>query len=543
MTVVDFIAFIRRNWKILAIAVVVGVAAVAAFSAVTPRVYESKSAGFVIAATDGSSADAISGAQTAVTRANAYLPLISSSAVYERIEADPEANPGGERLNGRLTAAVAPGSTLIEVTAAASTPENAAALANGALAALAEVIADIETQSTADRTPGITVVPLENAEPASAPTSPDWLRNLLLGAAGGLVLGFAVAILRRALDIRVRTVDDLTALFGVGVLGRIPKIGKGRGGRGQGGRDRGGRGRAVDGITAEAFRALRTGLRFSSVDDETRSVVITSANQAEGKSTIASGLARVMADSGQRTLLIDADLRRPTVAKLLGIDGAVGLSEVLSHQIPVEDAIRPTATEGLFALPAGHIPPNPSEMLGSSAMRALIERLAEDYFVIVDAPPILPVTDASIVATVVDGIVFVVASNRTRRPEVTAARRIVQQVHGRVLGTVLNMVSAQDGDAGYSYYYDRKNPYYAEPDAGRGRGRSNGRRSAGEEPARSLPAVRPSEPARAVEPERIAEPERAVGPARTVEPARSTEHVVRAAPKADVPASFRRPAR
>jgi capsular exopolysaccharide synthesis family protein len=540
VTVVDFIAFIRRNWKILVVAVLVGVSAMAAFSAVTPKVYDSSSAGFVIAATDGSSADAISGAQTAVTRANAYLPLISSSAVYERIESDPEANPGGEPLNGRLTAAVAPGSTLIEVTASAATPENAAALANGALAALADVIADIETQSTADRTPQITVVPLENAEPAAAPTSPDWLRNLLLGAAGGLVLGFVLAILRRALDIRVRTVDDLTQLFGVGVLGRIPKMGKGRGGRR-------GEARAVDGITAEAFRALRTGLRFSSVDDETRSVVITSANQAEGKSTIASGLARVMADSGQRTLLIDADLRRPTVAKLLGIDGAVGLSEVLSHQIPVEDAIRPTATEGLFALPAGHIPPNPSEMLGSSAMRALIERLAEDYFVIIDAPPILPVTDASIVATVVDGVVFVVASNRTRRPEVTAARRIVQQVRGRVLGTVLNMVSAQDGDAGYSYYYDRKNPYYAEPDGGRSRGRSTGRRAAAEEPARSLPAVRPAEPARAVEPERTraAEPERerAAEPERAVEPARSLEHVVRAAPKAEVPSSFRRPAR
>ncbi|KQQ05647.1 MULTISPECIES: polysaccharide biosynthesis tyrosine autokinase [unclassified Rathayibacter] len=452
MTVVDFIAFIRRNWKALVVAVLVGVTAMAAFSFVTPKVYESSSAGFVIAATDGSSADAISGAQTAVTRANAYLPLISSSAVYERIQSDPEANPGGEALNGRLTASVAPGSTLIQVTAEASTPENAAALANGALAALAAVIADIETQSTADRTPQITVVPLENAEPASTPTSPNWLRNLLLGAAGGLVLGFVVAFLRRALDIRVRTVDQLTELFGVGVLGRIPKAGR-RAGR---------KGETVDRITAEAYRALRTGLRFSSVDDETRSVVITSANQAEGKSTIASGLARVTADSGQRTLLIDADLRRPTVAKMLGIDGAVGLSEVLSHQIPVEDAIRPTGTEGLFALPSGHIPPNPSEMLGSAAMRTLVERLSKDYFVIIDAPPILPVTDASIVATVVDGVVFVVASNRTRRPEVTAARRILAQVRGRVLGTVLNMVTAQDGDTGY-YYYDRKNSYYTQP--------------------------------------------------------------------------------
>ncbi|PPH73227.1 MULTISPECIES: polysaccharide biosynthesis tyrosine autokinase [unclassified Rathayibacter] len=462
MTVVDLIAFIRRNWRTLVVAVLVGALAMAAFSFLTPKVYESSSAGFVIAASDGSSADAISGSQTAVTRANAYLPLISSSAVSERIEADPEANPGGEALSGRLTARVAPGSTLIEVTAAAGTAQNAAALANGALAALAAVITDIETQSTADRTPQITVVPLENAEPPAAPTSPDWVRNILLGALGGLVLGFGLAFLRRALDIRVRTVDDLTELFGVGVLGRIPKAG--RPGR-TGGR------RGTDALTAEAFRSLRTGLRFSSVDEETRSVVITSANQAEGKSTIAAGLARVTAESGQRTLLVDADLRRPSVARMLDIDGAIGLSEVLSHQIPADDAIRPTGTAGLYALPAGHIPPNPSEMLGSEAMRALVARLSKDYFVVIDAPPVLPVTDASIVATVVDGVVFVVASNQTRRPEVVAARRIVQQVRARVLGTVLNMVTARDGDTGY-YYYDRKNAYYAEPQPATGRKRA-----------------------------------------------------------------------
>lgn len=475
MTVVDFVAFIRRNWLVLVAAVALGLLVMAAYSFVTPKVYESRSAGFVIASNDGSSADAISGAQTAIARANAYLPLISSSAVYDKVEADPAANPGGEPLRGRLAASVAPGSTLIEVTASAPTPENAVALANGALAALAEVITEIETQTTADSIPQITVVPLEDAVPSSTPTSPNWTTNLLIGAVAGLVLGFAFAFLRRALDIRVRTADDLTELFGVGVLGRIPKAGKGKSGKKKS--DAG-----VDEITSEAFRALRTSLRFSSVDQVTRSIVITSANQAEGKSTIAAGLARVTAESGQPTILVDADLRRPAVTRMLGIDGAVGLSEVLSKQISVADAIRPTGTANLFALPSGRIPPNPSEMLGSAALRELIAELSETYFVIVDAPPVLPVTDASIVGTVVDGIVFVVASGRTRRPEVTAARRILHQVHGRALGTVLNMVTAKDGDSGYYYYYRRDDYTYEQQtdaaprvpnDGGPGRRRSS----------------------------------------------------------------------
>lgn len=452
MTVVDFIVLTRRSWRVLLVCILVGLAGAAAYVWVTPKVYESSSAGFVV---DADATDAVTGGQAAITRAQSYLPLISSAPVYAKIQDDPELNPDGGALAGRLTASLAEGSTLIEVTASASTPESAVALANGALDALAEVITQIETEASATNAPGIKVVPLENAVAPSRPSSPNVMLAFVIGGVAGLVVGYAIVFLRRALDIRVRTADTLSELFGVGILGRISKASKG---------ERPGI-HGSDPRAAESFRALRTGLRFSSVDDEISSVMVTSANQAEGKTTISTSLARVFAEPDRRTIIVDADLRRPAVAKVMGVDGSVGLSEVLSHQVPLADAIRATSTPGLFVLPAGKIPPNPSEMLGSASLKALIAELTKDYFVIVDVPPLLPVTDASIVATVVDGVVFVAAAGLTRRPEVTASRRLLEQVHARVLGTVLNMVTSRDGDAGYYYYYRREHYYYETPNA------------------------------------------------------------------------------
>lgn len=475
MTVVDFFAFSRRSWRLIVVCILVGLAVAGLYAFFAPKVYVSTSAGFVIVA-DGSATNAVTGQSSAISRANAYLPLISSSPVYSKIQADPQVNPGGGPLDGRLSASVADGSTLIEVTASASSPEAAAALANGALQALADVITDIETEASPTKVPGIKVIPLENAVAPSRPASPNVPLVIAIGAIAGLALGYLLAFLRRALDIRVRTADALNELVGVGVLGRIPKLSK---------RDRDDSA-STDPRAAESFRALRTGLRFSSVDDEVSSIMVTSANQGEGKTTISVAVAQVFAESGRKTILVDADLRRPGVSKALGIDGSIGLSEVLSHQVPLADAIRATGSSGLLVLPAGRTPPNPSEMLGSAALKSLIAELSRDYFVVVDVPPLLPVTDASLVSTVVDGVVFVAASGKTRRPEVTASKRLLDQVHARVLGTVLNMVTARDGDVGYYYYYRREHYYYEAPPTADGKPqkkrkkrRSGSRRSSG----------------------------------------------------------------
>jgi len=447
VTVFDVVMLTRRGWRTLLLAILLGCGVMAAVSARTTPVYEARSAGFVAAGKG-----VVAGSDDAIARANAYVPLISSRPVLDRIRDNPGLDTGGQPLVGRLSASVVPGSTLIEVRATASAPGTAAALANGALAALAAVIDDLEVQASSDERPSISVVPLESASIPTLPTSPSWKTNLAMGAGAGLLLGYVALLLRRSLDVRIRPTDDVGELVGAGLLGRVPKLSRRR--------DRSRGITQVDVLAMESIRQIRTGLRFSSVDREVRSIAVTSANAGEGKSTISTALAKAIAESGQPTILIDGDLRRPSVSSVVGVDGSIGLSDVLSGQVEVSKAVRATDHPGLVVLPSGRIPPNPSEMLGSDAMRTLITELREDHFVVVDVPPLLPVTDAAIVAVMVDGLVFVAAAGRTRKPEIEASRRIVAQVHGRVLGVVLNMVSTSAGESGYYHYYRKSRAYY-----------------------------------------------------------------------------------
>lgn len=470
MTVIDFVQLTRRSWRALVIFVLLGCAAMAGYTYLQPKVYEASSAGF-IAAGNGTSYDgAISGSQTAVARAQAYVPLISTTPVFDKIAQDPSVDLQGQPLAGRLSASVATGSTMIVVSATASNPESALALANGALKALAAVINDIETKASSGQPPAIKVVPLETAVKPTVPISPDWKVNLGLGAIGGLILGYLFIFVRRGLDARIRSTDDLPQLMGAGLLGNIPKVSKRKLSINSDDRD--------NRLAAESIRQVRTGLSFASVDRKVHSMAVTSANQSEGKTTIATSLAQVFAQSGRRTLIIDADLRRPAVSEELGIDESVGLSELLSGQVSVTQAIRPTDNPELFVLPAGRTPPNPSEMLGSAAFRTLVEEMTHDHFVIIDAPPLLPVTDAALVSVVVDGVVFVAAAGKTRKPEIAAARRILEQVHARTLGLVLNMVPLRGSESSYYEYYGRKRGYYYHRSAEAGhRSRKGSRRA------------------------------------------------------------------
>ena len=452
MTVIDFLRLTRKNWVILVAGVLLGGLVMFGYTAVQPRVYVANSSGYVVANGTNGFMDAMSGNEAASTKARSFIPLLTSRAVFEEIAANPGIDLGGQPLDGRLSAWVAEGSTLLEVSAAASTPESAAALADGALSAVAAVVQKIETEVGAESS-SILVVPLENAIPPSSPSSPNLISNLLLGFGAGLVLAYLFVFIRRAADVRVRTSDDLSvAARGAGALGRIPKsdqlVDEKR--------------TNLDGDprAAEAFRRLRTNLRFSSIDEPVRSVAVTSANTGEGKTTISTLLATVIARSGQPTVLIDADLRRPAVARALDIDGSIGLSQVLSGQVRINDALQKTATPGLLVLPAGNVPPNPSEMVGSESMKSLVAALAEEYFVLIDAPPVLPVTDAALLSMSVDGMILLATAAKTHKEDVSLARSMLDQVHARVLGTVLNKVPRRDAGEGYDYQKNSK--YYVQ---------------------------------------------------------------------------------
>ena len=439
MTIVDFFRLLRVNLLLLLAAALVGGLLGWGYSALQPRIYASESQGLLAARSTDQSL--IAGNGPAESRAQAYVALINSQAVRERVAQDT-----GQDGDGSLSAVLVPESSMIKVTATSTDPETAAQLANSALQATADVAAEVDKNSPLE------VVPLSDARVPSAPVSPDTRRNVLVGAVAGLGAGLAIAVLRRLLDVKVRSRADVKEITGAGVIGAVPENAS-LTRTGETAVD-------LDPRAGEAIRALRTNLKFVSVDEPPRVVSFTSADPSEGKSTVASNLARALALAGERVLVVDADLRRPRQHDLFQVAGDVGLSEVLAGEVQPDDALAATGIPNLTLLPAGRTPPNPSELLGSKRMRALLELASEDFFVIVDSPPLLPVTDGSLLAAAVDGTVLVVRQGRTRKDHLEAAVENLAAVDAHLLGVVMNGVARSQRGGGYSYGYGYESTYH-----------------------------------------------------------------------------------
>ena len=469
VTVIDLWRLLRHSFWWLVVSAVLGVALAAGFSATRQEVFQASSTGYVVTGSSGSVSDAYSGQSLAGSKVQQYLPLADTRAVADRIS-DYLVQSNPDVKAAPISASVIPGSSIMVVTAKGPTPESAQAVANAGVRAMADEIRRLETLNPLDAaddarvddvpTTGnstIALIPFEPAELPTHPISPDWTKNLILGAVAGLLVGLLVAALRRSLDSRVRTVDEAEALAGVSVLGIIPQtpeLAKQR----QPGQEN-----VELGMASEALRKLRTNLRFVSVDSPPRSIVITSPNPAEGKSTVAANLARVLAESGQPTVLVDADLRRPMQHKVFGADGGVGLTSVLSGDVALSDALQQTDTPLLELLSAGRIPPNPSELVGSEHMANLIKSLSETHLVIIDAPPLLPVTDGGLLTIASDGAIVVLRAGKTYKEQVKLGTQTLQRLGGNVFGLVLNGVSRtkmSEALYGYGRYYGRSKYYY-----------------------------------------------------------------------------------
>lgn len=213
---------------------------------------------------------------------------------------------------------------------------------------------------------------------------------------------------------------------------------------------------APSSTNAEQFNTIRTNIEFSNIDKELKSLVLTSATASEGKSTVSANLAVSFARQGKKVLLVDADLRRPTIQSTFSMTTPKGLTNFLTDSnISVNDIFYRTTVENLYVIPSGPIPPNPSELLGSKKMAHLIEALAKAFdIVIYDAPPVLSVTDAQILSTKVDGTVLVVREKKVEKEAVRQAVYLLKHVNGRIIGTIVNDVH---GDAeGYYGYYGKR---------------------------------------------------------------------------------------
>lgn len=204
----------------------------------------------------------------------------------------------------------------------------------------------------------------------------------------------------------------------------------------------------------EAYRVIRTGIQFAQAGKELQTIALTSCTPNEGKSTTIANLAVVLTQAGKSVLLIDCDMRNPTVHKNFNLSNKVGLSSCISMGTALSDAVQKTSIEGLYALTGGVIPPNPSELLGSEQMKNVLQRAKEQYdYVLIDTPPVMPVTDALIVGRFVDGMILVIASAEVKVEMARDVKNQLVNAGANILGVVLNKVRSEHHGYGYGYYY------------------------------------------------------------------------------------------
>ncbi|MCU1496128.1 MAG: capsular exopolysaccharide family [Acidimicrobiales bacterium] len=313
--------------------------------------------------------------------------------------------------------------------------------------ALTEQIDQLELAANLSQSRGVRVV--SEAALPGAPISPRPVRDIPLAAVLGLVLGVALAFVRDHLDDTIRTKEDLDRSTGaLSVLGLVPDI--------DGWRDRGqARLESLANPTspaAEAYRGVRTSLQFIGLERKLRVIQITSSTVAEGKSTTSANLAVALARAGKRVVLVDCDLRRPRVHRFFDLDNAVGFTSVILREVPAAAAYVPVPdVPRLSVMPSGPIPPNPSELLSTSAAVAALHALDEEFdFVIVDSPPLLPVADSVVLAGYVDATVLVATSRSTTKRSLTRALELLRQIDAPLVGVVFNKVGGHSAD-GYGY--------------------------------------------------------------------------------------------
>jgi succinoglycan biosynthesis transport protein ExoP len=303
---------------------------------------------------------------------------------------------------------------------------------------------------------------VDPAEVPGGPISPNVRADMTFAFVAGLVLAIGLAFGFEYLDNRIKTPQELKAQLGIPFLGMVPAVSM----------DKEPNPLLDNGVPqnfAEAFKSVRTNVLFSSADEGMRTLVVTSAGPGEGKSLVASNLAMALAQAGQRVLIIDADMRRPRVHEIFGGEQEPGLSNVLAGNAKTNEAVRKSKTSGLWLMPAGHIPPNPAELLGSRRYTDFIASLSVHFdWVILDTPPVMVVADSSIVANQSTGVVFVVRADHTSKHAVRAAVEQLEAANANLVGSVLNSVDLVRNPYYYSAYYRKDYArYYVSAGAGR----------------------------------------------------------------------------
>ncbi|MFE8884430.1 polysaccharide biosynthesis tyrosine autokinase [Pseudarthrobacter enclensis] len=442
----EYLRILRRSWILIIACTLAGMLIGGTASILTRPVYTSETQLFVAIQNSGSVQELQQGNTFSQARVQSYVKTVDSPAVLQPAIDALGLDTSAESLAAHVKAKSDLNTVLITIEVEDESPVQAAAVAAAVANSLIKAVERFESPQPGSVSP----VSLSIIKPANAPdnpSSPNVRLNILLGLLAGLGLGVAGAVIRSSIDTRIRGEEDLRQVTEAPLLGGISF-------------DQEATGKPLLTQTrpqsprAESFRQLRTNLQFANISKQAQTVLVTSSLPGEGKSTTATNLAIALAQAGQVVCLVDADLRRPMVNEYLGLDRNAGLTTALLGSSDVNDLLQPWGDNDLYVLTSGVIPPNPSELLGSEEMKGLIGRLEQAFdAVIIDAPPLLPVTDAAVLSQHVGGVVLVVGAQKLKRHDLEKSLGALRLVDSNLLGIVLNRLPAKGPDSyQYSYY-------------------------------------------------------------------------------------------
>ncbi len=451
MNLRNFIRLLRDQWKLIALVAVVAAGASAALTARTTPLYASSVTFYVSAQVNTSDPiGAYQGDLLSQQEVQSFAELLRGPTLVQSVINDLGLRVAPGEIAAEISTRPIPQTVLLSATVTDPSPRRAQRIAESIGTQFTTLVATLE-QPPGGGTPPVSVTVVAQPELPTARVSPDPYRNVSMALGLGLLAGIALAAALRSLDSRIKSADELAAeTGGKPVLGVIPF-------------DSGARRRplVVDedpfSPRVEAFRKVRTNLQFIDVDRPRKVLLFTSALPEEGKSSSACNLAIMLAQSGSRVILIEADLRRPRAVGYLGLPGTIGMTDVLLGRCTEDEATQVWGDDLFAVLASGSLPPNPGDLLASQQTRQLIGRLRDRYdTVLVDAPPLLPFADAASIAPYCDGAILMVRHGRTRTEHIRRSAEALKAVDVPVLGSLLTMAPrAAHPEYGYGYRYYR----------------------------------------------------------------------------------------
>lgn len=426
MTLEDLLHLTRRRVGSLVLALLVCVLASMLFAFASPRSYTATAQAYLRVKVQGDPAQSTlshyNAAQLAAMKADAVVPVFTSAAVAQRVVDSLKLDETAEEFASSVSAARVPETVSVRVSVTTSSSRRAQILADEVVRQAAVEIKDLE----GDDSP-VEIVLLSSAELISAIRAPALMTCVAVGLLAGIVLGYVWILTQELLDKSLREPGEVREALSVPVLGALPQVPSLRW-----------LSRRAEIKTEEQLRVIRTNVLHALSQTGQRVIIVTSAGPQEGTSVTAASLARVLALSGHRVVLIGGDLRAPSSA---GLQRVPGLADVLTGVAYLGESLVKGAVAGLELLPAGRMPANPSELLGAPMMRDLLSELAVDRLVVIDAPPVSRFTDGVVLAGHAGGVILVARAGRTSVADLREATLAVEQGGGRILGVVLNNVA------------------------------------------------------------------------------------------------------